>query len=336
MNSARERFQFLDLSGYGFSGKHAMIDLVRELDGYHVEDFKFEFILFRIQGGLLDLRTALVDDWSPIRSNAALNRFKRLIRRVGAKNSYLDPRTWATAVGFNYDEHYAGRFFDLSENYIRKLTEFSWIAPWPYAAAEWSGSEMFFRKLGAKLGLKGAYATEQFFTCPDNFDELTRDYVADVLSANVSENFRTIVLHNGFEPFNPYRSLLFFDSAKCIVVDRDPRDNYVAGLWYTPTRLNVDSFIKRYRAYRQTAERYARPSPQVMRLRFEDLVLNYEDVLPKVFQFLGVDSSAHSRPKQYFNPAISRKNIGIWRSHSDQCAIETIGRELASYCYAEG
>lgn len=336
MNSARERFQFLDLSGYGFSGKHAMIDLIREVDGYHVEDFKFEFVLFRIQGGLLDLRTALVDDWSPIRSSAAISRFKKVIKRVGTKNSYLDPRTWMTAVGFNYDRHYAGRFLKISESYVQKLIEFSWTAPWPYAAVDWSGGEMFLRKLGAKLHIRGAYASEQFFSCPADFDEITRDYVAEMLSVNVSDQFRTIVMHNGFEPFNPYRSLHFFDAVKCIIVDRDPRDNYVAGLWYVPTRLPVDLFIKRYRAYRQTAEHYNKHSPQVMRVRFEDLVLNYETVVPDVFRFLGVDLSMHARPKQYFDPEISRKNIGIWRKHPDQDAVARIGKELASYCYVEG
>jgi hypothetical protein len=32
------------------------------LKGYHVEHFQFEFALLRIQGGLRDPRTALVDD----------------------------------------------------------------------------------------------------------------------------------------------------------------------------------------------------------------------------------------------------------------------------------
>ena len=65
--------------------------------------FAFEFALFRIQGGILDLETALWSDWSPVRSDAAIRRFRRLIRRVGVQNTIGDPRSWLTAIGWNYD-----------------------------------------------------------------------------------------------------------------------------------------------------------------------------------------------------------------------------------------
>ena len=68
--------RYLDLSGYAFTGKHAVIDLVREFAGYTVAHFQFEFNLLRIQGGIRDLETALSDDWSPIRSDAAVRRFR--------------------------------------------------------------------------------------------------------------------------------------------------------------------------------------------------------------------------------------------------------------------
>src|SRR4051812_30054845 len=109
-SSVSQPYRVLDLSGYGFSGKHAMIDFVRELAGYHVEHFQFEFALLRIQGGILDLKTALVDDWSPIRSDAAIRRFRRLVRRLGPRNRLADPSSWFKATGFNYDAHYGGRF----------------------------------------------------------------------------------------------------------------------------------------------------------------------------------------------------------------------------------
>lgn len=58
MNSDK-KYRFLDLSSYGFSGKHAVINLAREFKGYHVPHFKFEFNLIRIQGGIRDLKNAL-------------------------------------------------------------------------------------------------------------------------------------------------------------------------------------------------------------------------------------------------------------------------------------
>ena len=151
-----QHYEFLDLSGYAFTGKHAVIDLMREFEGYHVPHFQFEFCLLRIQGGILDLKTALVDDWSPIRSDAAIRRFKQVVRRLGTKNSRLNPRTWFEAMGYNYDEHFNHRFFVLSERYVEELVGFSWKAEWPFAIAEWSGLELFWRRVTRHLGFKDA------------------------------------------------------------------------------------------------------------------------------------------------------------------------------------
>ena len=69
-------YRFLDLSGFIVSGKQAYSDLLREFDGFLVPEAEREFELIRIQGGIRDLENALVEDWSPIRADAALRRFR--------------------------------------------------------------------------------------------------------------------------------------------------------------------------------------------------------------------------------------------------------------------
>jgi len=325
--------RFLDLSGYAFTGKHAVIDLMREFDGYHVPHFQFEFCLLRIQGGILDLKTALVDDWSPIRSDAAIRRFRRLVRRLGTKNSRMDPRTWFESIGYNYDEYFDHRFFKLSQKYLEELVELSWKSEWPFAMADWSGLELCWNRIKRNLGFKGAYMVEVCVAPPGNFIPATRRYLRDLLSSSAAPGTSTIVMHNAFEPFNPYRSLDLFDEAKCIIVDRDPRDNYVAGLWYKPLRVPAVEFVRRYRSHRMAAKANLKPSGQILRLQYEDLILRYGETLDRILSFLGEDKSVHVRPLRYFDPAVSAKNIGIWKTHADQADIEYIARELAEYCY---
>jgi Sulfotransferase family len=255
------------------------------------------------------------------------------VKRAGTKNSRLDPRTWFEAVGWNYDEHFNHRFFELSERYLRELVTMSWKAAWPYAMAEWSGSELFWRRLISHLGVKDAYEVDMYLAEPRNFIPATRRYLRDLLSSNVNPGTTTIVMHNAFEPFNPYRSLDLFESARCIVVDRDPRDNFVAMLQYKSLALPAAEFAKRYRAHRLIAEGNRRPSDRVLRLQYEDLVLRYEETLPRILEFLGEDRSVHVKPRQFFNPAISAKNIGIWRNHPEPADIELIVRELPQHCY---
>ena len=74
---------FLDLSGYVLTGKSALTQVIREFEGFSVPDVEFEFGLFRMKDGLFDLEHSLVNDWSPLRSDAAIRRFIRLVKIVG-------------------------------------------------------------------------------------------------------------------------------------------------------------------------------------------------------------------------------------------------------------
>src|SRR5262249_23008212 len=149
-------------------------------------------------------------------------------------NRLTSPRSWFEAVGWNYDDYYGGAFFDLSRRYLDRLVTASWAAPWPYALADCSDGELFVRKLKQKLRWPGAMDFEYHLSRPADFVAATREYLAAVLGSNVAPDTRIVVMHNAFEPFQPARSLKFFDHAKAIVVDRDPRDTYVQGLWYAP------------------------------------------------------------------------------------------------------
>ena len=56
------QYKFPDLSGYMFSVKSSVIDLIREFKGYYVPNYRYEFPLIRIQNGIMDLEKALIDE----------------------------------------------------------------------------------------------------------------------------------------------------------------------------------------------------------------------------------------------------------------------------------
>lgn len=346
MQREAPRLRYLDLSGYAFTGKSAVIDLMREFTGYSVAFFQFEFALLRIQGGIRDLQAALVEDWSPIRSDAAIRRFRRLVTRLGTRHTLTSPRSWFQATGWNYGEYFPG-FIARSQAYLGELIDADWRADWPYPMGEMGSLELFARKVAQKLRLPGAMDVRISLAAPTpaRFHEATRRYLADLMRAyttgpkalttpaNVGVPIRTVVMHNTCEPFNPGKALCYFHEARSIIVDRDPRDNYVAGLWYRPTRLPPELFAKRYRLYRELGQRHPDPPGRVMRLRFEDLVLDYGKTLPRILDFLGEDPAAQVEPRRYFDPAVSAKNVGIWRSHPDQAAITMIKDALPEFCH---
>lgn len=330
-----KEYKFIDLSGYAFTGKHAVIDLLREFKGYFVPHFEFEFNLLRVQGGILDLEDALFNDWSPIRSDAAIRRFKRLEKRFGDKNSYLSPKSWFTAVGTNYDEHFNGQFHRLTREYMDNLIQESWRSPWPYPAFDFNGLELFFQKLMRKIRRGKDINFEVNLSFPDNFVAITSEYLQKLLTSNVPPGFSTIVMHNAFEPFNPQRSLKYFKKGKAIVVDRDPRDNFIQASNWPPLKVSVEVFVKRYRIYRMATEKFRKEEKNVLRIKFEDLVLNYGSMLRSIIAFLEEDEGIHQYPKEYFDPAISIKNIGLWKRHHDKSEIDYIYKELKEYCFCE-
>jgi hypothetical protein len=73
-------------------------------------------------------------------------------------------------------------------------------------------------------------------------------------------------------------------------------------------------------------------SPDILRIQYEDLVLNYDTTVGIILRFLGEDFSDHVEPRKYFDPAVSRKNVGLWRNHGDRAEIEAIRQELKEYC----
>ena len=329
-----KKYTFLDLSGYVFTGKQAVIELVREFKGYLVPNAEFEFNLLRIQGGILDLENALVTQWSPIRSDAAIRRFRKLVRRMKSRNRLFKPQTWFDAIGSDYNGYFQGQFASLSHRYTSQLIQASWRADWPYPLTEISDLELFWRKLKKVLGIKEALFFEMYLSQPTDFLDLTRSYLSDLLSTNANEDTKTIVMHNAFEPFNPQSSLKYFDSAKCIIIDRDPRDNFIAQLPHSHLAVSASVFVERYRLYRAMAQKSNdQDHGDILRINFENLVTQYEETRRKILSFLNEDLSIHIHPKKYFDPALSIKNIGIWKSHPRQKDIKLIHRELKTYCH---
>jgi len=323
---------FLDLSGYIVSGKQAYSDLLREFKGFKIPEPEFEFELIRIQGGIRDLETALVDDWSAIRADSAIRRYRKVVSRFGTVNKLTNPKTWFKSVGWNYNQHFQGKFFELSEKFINKLVTASWNTNWPYPLVEECDHDLFTRKVAHKFHIKKAMDFEISLSAPDDFLEAVNEYLSDLLSTGVSENIDTIVTHNAFEPFNPSRALRYLPNSKCLIIDRDPRDSFVAMLPHRHLALSVDDFIQRYRIYHKMIQHDKDIPGKILRVRYEDLIFSYDQTIINVLNFLEVSPEAHVEPLKYFNPEKSIKFTQIWKKHQKKEEIEKIHLALNEWC----
>jgi len=331
---ANKIFKVLDLSGYMFSGKAAVHDFLSEIKGFYVPGNRNEFDLLRIKDGIADLEGALTS-WSPIRSDEAARRFLKVVKKI-SQNNYGIARL--KNAGFEYSSRYPN-ILALSKDFIESITVAKWRMYWPYHLLEMNPFEIFFYKMKRKFFRAHNNLTYRLIS-REYFREQVKDYLNKLLSFNVDESlYHTIVINNAFEPFDPGRFVQYFHDAKCIVVDRDPRDIYVTANQYSQGfndkvnvyrniagAFDVHLFINRLKLYREQVVPFV--LPKILRISFEDIVLRYKETASKIYSFLCIDPKEHISKFKYFDPEKSKKNVGIYRNFGDAQAIRLIEREL--------
>lgn len=344
------QLQFIDVSGVGNSGKSAVVDLLREIDGLFVPEYWFEFDLLRVPGGLLDLRHHLKEDWSPVRSHAAYHAFLDVVHKMGVNPAPWDILGLLASTSQRYDRRFNGRFTELSINFANRFKIASYHAEWPYDDLHTSDSLRFLRKIMRRLGLRKQLVREVLLLDGGDFDQLAQEYLNELYQEIVEPDCDRVVLNNGFEPFNPVPGLDMLEGAKQIVITRDPRDVYVSGLNFHNVRgadeqllafdndgMNksflatddLEVFVKRYRLYHEML--YRGQDERVLCVGFETLIRDHHQEVPRIIEFLGIEPARHTRPNTQFVPERSAKNVGIWHSYSRTEEIRYIEAELGGY-----
>ncbi|MEY8339332.1 hypothetical protein AALB16_15135 [Lachnospiraceae bacterium 62-35] len=118
-------------------------------------------------------------------------------------------------------------------------------------------------------------------------------------------------------------------------IDRDPRDIYIdllngkslIGKELEKSR-NPYIYVKWHNAFRTQCKTDSELEKNVFRIQFEDLVENYSNVVPIIEEFLGLNPNDHKRPKEFFDPDKSKRNVGLWKKYAGKKEIEVITNEI--------
>jgi len=338
-----DKMNFLDLSGYMFSGKSAVADVISEIGGYHSFGYLKEFDLLRVPGGLLDLYDS-VNNWSYIGVDAALRRFIILTTELGRRPRGLQ-RIYQT--GWDYDARYPG-FTRATEKFLASLIEVEWTSSWPYAELGLHPIDVFFKKIRSKLRKEDQWKEVSFrLTTIKQLNDLTNQYLEQIFQDSISDGAHTVVTNNALDPSNPNRGLQMFDNMKSIVVDRDVRDIYMTATQFSKGfndnvslfskvagAEDIHVFIKRQEIIRAENRLGSEFEDRVLRLNFENLVMDYDNVLPQLYTFLDVDKNKHNK-MTIFDPNKSSSNIGLWKAATGDTLknIKLIEKKLPDYCY---
>jgi len=344
---------FIDISGVGNSGKGALVDFLREIDGYYVPEYWFEFDIIRVSGGLLDFRHCLLEDWSPVRSDAAYHEFIDVTNKMGLDPALFNIIGLIKSTGQRYDRRFDGQFRALSHEFANHFKIGSYKAEWGFAGLRENGFAQLIRRIARRVGFRRSMLDKVVLMDGQDFDKIAKSYVEDLYRLFIPTNCDNVVLNNGFEPFNPEPGLRML-GARQIVVNRDPRDIYISGL--NSHNINhmdksllafdndglskaflatddLETFVKRYRLYQDQLFKGSRKD--VLHVKFEELILDYVAQKKLILDFLDINPSQHIRPNSFFKPRDSVKNVGLWRNSARKNEIGFIETNLSEFLFEQ-
>jgi len=324
--------KIVDLSGYSYSGKSAYYDLFSSLITVKSFGVESEFELIRIQGGIYDLFQSLTDDnWSLIRSSNSIQAFKNLVANLAGKRT-LTSRLFN--LGLYYDDMFP-EFTSKSLVFVDKLILSSFNSFWPYPDLTSSRSK-FFSKIKRKLFFRSSSIYLSRFNESD-LTLLVQDYLNSLFNS-FDNKYELCILNNAFETTCPQLSLRFLPNSYSIVIDRDPRDIYTSAYLSLQKGSiqaravigsDVSDFIARFIIQRQKKQSH---HSNVLRINFEDLMLNFTETKLLITKFLDL-------PPSFFDSSSfvpSHNNVKSWTRFRDdkflQQSIKSIEYHLADFC----
>lgn len=327
-------------TGYMGSGSSAITDLIAEFRNCQNEHNSYEYVLLHCPNGLFDLEDKLLHGNNALRSDEAIRSFELQMKKLYNKKFW-----W---VG-NYKKIISPKFADITKNYILKIQQFNFDGYW-YMHEE-VNNKMFVKLLlrkPFKLLLSNKYRFKKIlkyndgmrisFIKDNEFYQYSHEYIYNVID-EISNKKDNVILDQFLLPFNLYRIDNYFDDKlKVIVVERDPRDIFILNkyVWQekelcVPFPLDVNDFCKFYRNMRESE--HACKSNKILRIKFEDLIYNYENVLDNIIRFIGFEKKDHINKKLRFNPDLSIKNTQIFRKKEYEEEIKIIEKDLKKYLY---
>ncbi len=311
-----KNIRYIAVAGFGWSGSGAVVDLLKEYEG--IKDPDVEFRLLKDPYCINDLYNSLVIKADPLNYDIAIRDFLWYTRKLMYKAS-----KWNLRVGLDYEQSFGKDFVKKSENYINGLVDFKYDGYWWMFEFKDSKFQFFIRKI--KKHLYGKHPTERmYFSAPSEEDFLskTRAYIDDLFSPYVDDGkVDRIVLDQGISTQNYKNEMKYLGDVKLIIVDRDPRDIYTdlcMGRNLIGADLAESHDVEKYaiwhKGYRRNIDDI-RSDKDILYIKFEDLVLKYDETIDKIEQYLELPKEKHIAPKTRFIPEKSAKNLGMWKKY---------------------
>lgn len=328
---------YVIVGGYFYSGSSAVVDLLKEYISCFECGAEIRFI--NDPYGLIQLENSLTDNWDWIRAGMALDDYCELCLKLSRKKDRMPFR----AFGMGYTDNLNPYFVEITMDFINKLTDFEYDNDFyayqaktnyvQYILNRWRlGIEIYSKqlfKVHKKRMVRHAHPSKE------EYYGAVKEYIDKLFKYQIDKQGKEyIIMDQAIHPRDSYVINRYFNNGKMIIVDRDPRDMFVQSILSGAVDYDNSSKAGSNFAKLQSSLHERNIDAQnVLEIHFEDLVYDYGKTVNKIESFLDLDPDKHVMKRKYFNPDISKKNIGLWRKYYDKYneAIDVIAREMPGY-----
>lgn len=319
--------------GFHATGAGVIDDLFREFDNVSQGVYEAECHLLQAADGISDLEFHLVECPNRMKTGIAIERFLRYVNDTRRMHEKIFGSSW----------------LPLCNEYVNSITKFQFLGYHdrqieirkPILKYVHLFNLVLNRLRPISVRRPGWYnyypnATE-YHACLDeqSFLNITQDFV-DKLCDNIAggQQAEYVMLDQFVDGSNPARYMRYVKDLKVIVVDRDPRDLYIHHVLHKDHKLPKDpqQFCIHYRDIRKKKGEVT--SGDVFYTSFEEMIYRYEEMVPKILEFVGISPNHHVNPKSHFNPSVSIKGTRQWERHPEFAeAVTLIEKELPEYLF---
>lgn len=340
------------IQGYGFSGSSLIRDYLYEFSNIsHLKNHEFD--LGRSSGGIYELGLLIENAWC-WSLDSCIHRFYQLI-------DYLYEAIFKEVLG--------EEFKSISYNFINKIIEYkiksSFLQftpneelrnPKKYIDKSRKNYKYYYKKYLFKVLNK--YLLDDFFEELKEFNyhtdiyickrmmfneyiQIAKQYLIDIFCLFPKGKKIALVHPCNLIGYKIDSSLEYYDdNFKVIVIDKDPRDIFVAmqskfksnPATYLQFYSNVDRFIYDFKIARKYHEYNIKVlGDKGFFLTCEEFIQNYDETARKINEFLELDSNLHTNKCKIFNPEISIKNVASFKNYKNLEDINKIELSLTEY-----
>ena len=326
----------IGVCGFSSTGSSAVSDYLKEFEETSVFDGK-EFPLSFYPDGIEDLAYNLnIKCAKYLSSNISIARFRTLTNRMFSKKNYSKEKRRA--------------LIKARDLFLDEIIQVRWRG---YGAVDGVLNNSIFRSYAVKFMKhffipiyekttnkmwNGFPAREMEFSVkPENFDVSAQVFTKSILTELGLDFTKKVVLDQPFSGNNPQNGMKYYEDSYAIIVDRDPRDNYLFTKVFLkrkgraiPTD-SVEKFVEYYRRLRE-GQPYREYNERILHIQFEDMVYDFDNTRKIIDAFCGLEHG--KRINHFFEPSMSINNTQLFKRFPEYINdVDYIEKELSEYLY---